>query len=116
MNPDGTIAGVNEASWQSVVCDYARLRGWRWWHFADSRRQAGGRLVGDVGAAGFPDLVLAHPVHGVVFAELKGPKGRLTAVQVDVLDTLVAAGARVRVWRPDDWHDVRKVLDGLEGE
>ncbi|HXH05396.1 MAG TPA: hypothetical protein VNI83_02280 [Vicinamibacterales bacterium] len=89
------------------MIDYARLRGWRVAHFADSRRDVGGgHLVGDRDAAGFPDLVMVR--RGcIVFAELKTETGRLRPEQ----DAWLAAVGQVRcgadcnavhayVWRP----------------
>ncbi len=114
-----TTLTPNERDYQRAVINYAEMRSWSWWHFADSRRQVGHRLVGDRGAAGFPDLVLAHSLHGIVFAELKAAKGRLSDAQRRSLDALASAttaaprGVLVHVWRPSDFDDtVRPVLDG----
>jgi len=42
--------------------------------------------------------------------ELKSETGRPTAAQVDVLDSLRAAGMEVHLWRPSDWPTVQAVL------
>lgn len=104
---------MTEKDWQRQVMDLARLRGWDACHFHDSRRQvAPGVFIGDSAAAGFPDLVLWHERHGVVFAELKTSRGRLRADQEQRLWSLRRAGARVYVWRPEDLTEVARVLAG----
>jgi hypothetical protein len=109
-----------EREFQTVVIQAAEAHGWTWWHFADSRRQVGSRLVGDAGAAGFPDLTLAHSRWGLVMAELKSRSGKLRPAQQRSLDALGSAvataaprGVLVHVWRPDDWDTV--VLPVLAG-
>ena len=112
---------ASEREFQRAVIQYAELRGWSWWHFADSRRQVGQRFVGDAGAAGFPDLTLAHSRHGLVFAELKGTGGKLRPAQERSLDALSSAvataaprGVLIHVWRPSDLDTVvMPVLDGV---
>lgn len=95
-----------EAEFSAMVRELAEWHGWDWWHFSDSRRPGPrGRLVGDAGAAGFPDLVLVHPKHGIVFVELKTRKGRLRPKQQEALEAIDAAarpGVKVHLWRPDD--------------
>lgn len=89
---------MTEADWQTRVVDYARLRSWTVWHDNDSRRNR----------AGLPDLILVRD--RVVWAELKGPAGRLRAAQKTFLAALGRAGAETYVWRPSDWPDVMAVL------
>jgi len=119
--------GATEAEWLTGVRKMAATCGWKTWHFHDSRRQAGGRLVGDGAAAGYPDLTLTHPRHGVGFVELKSDTGRLTKLQKESLTALAAglaavsldggvrsSGLFVHVWRPVDLLPV--VLPTLRGE
>jgi hypothetical protein len=70
------------------------MYGWFVYHTYDSRRSE----------PGFPDLTMVHS--GVVFAELKTDKGRLTADQEAWLERLRSAGAEVYVWRPRDLDEV----------
>jgi hypothetical protein len=100
----------SEEEFQRAVMAYARAHGWAVWHFHDSRRQAGKRFVGDRDAAGFPDLVLAR--ERIVYAELKGAAGRLTARQEHALTLLAVAGGEVYVWRPADWPEIERILGG----
>jgi len=95
---------VLEKELQAAVMNLARRMGWRVWHFHDSRRMVRpGVWVGDKDASGFPDLVLAHPVHGVLFRELKADGENPTPKQRDAIRDLGAAGADIAVWRPADW-------------
>lgn len=83
-------APVSEADLQALIVDAARWGGWLHYHTHDSRRSA----------AGFPDLVLAHPERGVVFVEVKSERGRLTVEQERWRVALAAAGAEHWVARP----------------
>jgi hypothetical protein len=102
---------VNEAQWQAQVVQLAHTLGWLVQHTRPAK-------VGDkwmtpiTGDVGFPDLVLAHPDRGVVFAELKAERGRMSKGQVRWASTLKAAGADCYLWRPDDLLQVMKRLRG----
>jgi hypothetical protein len=102
---------VNEAQWQAQVVQLAHTFGWLVQHTRPAK-------VGDkwmtpiTGDVGFPDLVLVHPDRGVVFAELKAERGRLSKGQVRWSSTLKAAGADWYLWRPDDLLQVMKRLRG----
>lgn len=116
---------ATEKAWQTHVTGLADQFGWTWWHFHDSRRQitdqATGqkRMIGDAAAAGFPDLVLAHPRYGVAFVELKTDQteSKVRPDQLQALRSLAAGTAAVvlgetaspgagrivvHVWRPRD--------------
>jgi hypothetical protein len=103
---------ISERAFQEQVVQFARQCGWEVFHVSDSRKVAGGRLVGDRAIAGFPDLTLVHPGRGFVFAELKAEKGKATKRQLDVLDMMAAAAltcrgkVRVHLWRPADMMSV----------
>lgn len=90
---------VNERDWQRTVIDYARWRGW------DLRYHTQHSLGSE---PGYPDWTLVHD--RVVFVELKGDGGKLTASQRRWVDGLTGAGAEVHVWWPSDWHHVERVL------
>lgn len=113
---------ISEKAFQTQVCQLGTRCGWKWWHFHDSRRQVGSKLVGDKDAAGFPDLVMCHPSRGVVFVELKSADGRVAAEQRAALEHLAVAAmamaangaatakTRVHLWRPEDWPVVQELL------
>lgn len=85
-----------EAQFQQVVMSAARRLGWRIYHTHDSRRSQ----------PGFPDLVLVHTLHGVLWRELKRAKGgRVSPEQAEWLEHLTIAGQDARIWRPQDWLD-----------
>lgn len=106
------LRDLSEKDFQAAVVDLAQLHGWATYHISDSRRVAGGKLVGDAMAAGLPDLILVHGSRGFVFAELKAEKGRIRPKQRECLNTMAAASiltagkVRVHLWRPRDMDDV----------
>jgi len=61
---------------------------------------------------GFPDLVLAHRIFGVVFAELKIPPDKPTPEQALWIEVLRAARMRAYVWTPADQNEIDMVLTG----
>jgi hypothetical protein len=91
---------MSEAEWQRTVTDYATLRGWRWFHDNDSRRNK----------AGLPDLLLVRD-RRLVFAELKREKVvGLRREQEAWIRALNVTPAEVYVWRPSSWNDVERIL------
>ena len=93
---------MTEKAFQTAVLRLAALYRWRSYHTRDSRKSA----------AGFPDLVLVHPQRGIVYAELKSDSGKLRPEQEEWIELLTAAGARVFVWRPDDFPAIASILSG----
>ena len=94
---------MNEAQFQTRVIEAAQWCGWLVHHTRAARTQSGGWSTPITGNAGFPDLVLAHPTRGVIFAELKTDTGRCSELQNHWGRTLFAAGAEYHLWRPADW-------------
>lgn len=75
------------------------------YHSFDSRLDTGG----------FPDLVIAGP-GGVIFRELKIPRGSLSPTQTDWKYALLAAGADYDVWLPSHLPGlISRTLDKLAG-
>ena len=72
-----TALGRTEAQIQARVIEAAEIGGWLVYHTYDSRRSN----------KGFPDLVLVRPPQ-VIFAELKGPDGRVTPEQQKWIEQL----------------------------
>lgn len=103
---------ISEAGFQSQVVELARLHGWLVQHTRPAK--VGDRWLTPIqGQPGFPDLVLAHHRRGVLFAELKTEKGRLSPAQRLWRDTLIDAGASWHLWRPADLPTIAKVLGAL---
>ena len=83
-----------------MVRDAAKVLGW-WPYFTWTSIHS---------PRGLPDLILVKPGRGVVWAELKTEKGKVSPHQEDVMATLRAAGQEVYLWRPSDWPKVEAVL------
>ena len=98
MHP-ALIAAITEAQWQTVITEYAKIRGWIIWHDYDSRKNQ----------AGLPDLIMVRGPR-LVFAELKTMKGRIRPHQRVWLDALQQTPAEVYTWRPNQWHEVQATL------
>ena len=97
---------MTEKTLQGLVIRTARILGWLVYHTYDSRRSE----------PGFPDLVLVHPVHGIIFAELKTARGELTADQRAWFAAIVPhEGVQAHIWRPKDWES-REIIQRLQGE
>jgi len=111
MTTHNTSPSVTEAAFQAQVVELARLFGWKL-HHTRPAMVAGRWMTPLTGDAGFPDLVLAHQDHGVVFAELKADRGRLSPGQRDWRTELELAGAEVYVWRPQDLDFIVRRLQG----
>ena len=83
---------ISEAALQKSLIEVAEMHGWMVHHETDSRRSN----------PGLPDLICAHPNHGVVFIELKSERGYLRPAQREWRDALTMAGANYYVFRPRD--------------
>ena len=105
-------ADINEAQFQAAVLDMARWFGWRTFHPRTVKSITGHHLTAYQGEAGFPDLVLAHGQRGVIFAELKVKRNRLSMHQELWRDVLERAGAEYHLWRPEDWTAIETRLKG----
>ena len=69
--------------------------------------------VPDRNADGFPDLVLVHPEHGLLFAELKMPGRKPDTAQLHWLFWLQRAGQRTYLWYPADVDNMLATFDGV---
>lgn len=106
----GVNQAVSEAAFQEQVVSLARLCGWEVNHTRRSIVREG-RWATATSMSGFPDLTLWDPrAGGLVFAELKAQKGRLSVAQKACIASLRAAGLDVRVWRPADWDEIEALL------
>lgn len=93
---------MTEAEFQAAVLELCAWLHLLVFHAQDSRRSA----------PGFPDLVIAGP-RGVIFAELKSPRGRLRPAQQEWRYMLLASGQCHVVWRPDNLSVITDVLKGI---
>jgi hypothetical protein len=107
---------ISEKQFQDQVIALAILHGWKVHHVRPGMSSTGRWLTHVQGHTGFPDLVMAHNTHGILFVECKTIKGRLSEAQVDWCRTLDAAGAETYVWRPTDLHFIQRRLKGLRDE
>lgn len=105
---------ATERDFQDKVITLARLYGWRVHHVRPGMTSRGRWLTNVQGNVGFPDLVLAHDKHGVIFAELKSDTGRLTEEQKDWLYTLNVTGHEAWVWRPAQLENITNRLRGKQ--
>jgi VRR-NUC domain len=105
LNPD-------EASFQSVVVEVARLAGWKVAHFRAARTAKGWRTPVTADGAVWPDLVLVRPPR-IAFAELKSDGGKLRPSQSEWLDVLrLLPQVETYLWRPKDWDSLVETLTG----
>ena len=96
-------AAVTENELQRAIIEAARLLGWRLCHFRTARTLNGWRTPIE-GHPGFPDLVLLRPPR-LIFAELKGKRGRVDFEQATWLNGLnEVPGVEQYLWRPADWE------------
>ena len=99
-----------EEEFLHAVMGLAAWAGWRRYHPRPARYKDGRHATHYSGEQGFPDLVLAHPRRGVIFAELKTEKGRLSEPQKLWIEELTAGGVEAYVWRPSDLEEIKKRL------
>jgi hypothetical protein len=93
---------ISERDFTKQVIALAELYGWLVYHVPDSRRCT---------AAGWPDLVLFHPVKvRLLIRELKVGKGRVRPEQHIWLSGLKACGFDAGLWRDSDWDSIVETL------
>lgn len=99
-----------EADFQKQVVELAHLFGWKV-HHTRPAILPGGKWATHGIDPGFPDLVMAHPSHGIIIAELKSQKGRISEAQLEWAIAL-RESVKVRFWRPSDLADIIQLLKG----
>lgn len=57
-------------------------------------------------------VTIVHPIHGVVWFEVKGPRGKPSPDQVEWIDDLRTAGQHAYIVYPRDVEFVEVVLRG----
>ena len=88
---------ASERLWQDKVEHIAKMNSWLIFHPTPHQVRPG---VYRSDGKGFPDLCMAHPTRGVIFAELKTETGRLSHDQIKWAEALKANGIEYYVWRP----------------
>jgi hypothetical protein len=97
-----------EADFQKQIVNLAHLYGWKVQHSRPAMLPGGGWATHGIDS-GFPDLVLAHPEKGVIIAELKSQKGRVSESQMEWILAL-RSELRVHLWRPSDFDSIIETL------
>ena len=102
-DPSVLLGEISEKQFQAQVRELAEALGWTvftTWNSCHS-------------PAGEPDLRLAHPtLQRRIWVELKTEKGKISAKQCEAIEILREAGAEVFVWRPSDWNQIVRILQG----
>lgn len=89
-----------EADFSRTVVDLAKTFHWKVYHTWGSLHSA----------FGYPDLTLVRGGR-LIFAELKGSKGKLTEEQTLWLEALKGTGkCEVYVFYPSDWETIVEIL------
>lgn len=85
------------------------LGGWRWCHYEPAVRQSGAWATPLRGDRGLPDYIAVRGSR-VVYAEIKGDRGRLSDDQKAWIAALLTAGQEVYIWHPIDLTIAQEVL------
>ncbi len=101
---------ITEVQFQDQIIQLARLLGFKVAHFRAAKTSKGWRTPVSGDGEGFPDLVLTNPRRGVIFAELKAEKGKLSENQKKWGEYLEEAGAEFYVWRPSQFDEIAEIL------
>lgn len=112
---------MTEAELQRGVIETAHALGYLVAHFRPAQTAQGWRTPVEGDGKGFPDLVVAGRGR-LIFAELKGERGRLSPEQSIWLAELGRAGAETGIWTPREWSSgeveaaLRWTPNGARGE
>jgi hypothetical protein len=101
---------VSEKIWMDQVITLAKMNGWQVFHPTPHQVRPG---VFRSDGVGFPDLVLAHRERGLIFAELKTERGKMSAAQ-KVWGLSIAPHAEWYMWRPSQIELIAKRLGGKQ--
>ena len=101
---------MRESDLKSYIIELAGWHGWLVHHDLPALDRKGNWRTHIEGNAGFPDLVLAHPQRGLVFAELKAETGKITAGQAKWLGALEGHTAEAVLWYPGDMAEIETRL------
>jgi hypothetical protein len=106
---------MSEADLKEVVISVAKRYGWLIHHDLPAQNSRGRWLTNVQGDAGFPDLILLHPVSGRLLAvELKAEKGKLSPLQKRWLMAFDAGSHFNSVWKPSDMEYILYTLSNFQ--
>lgn len=98
---------TSERIFQDQVVQIARMNGWHIHHATPHKVGNTWRSDGQ----GTPDLILAHPQRGLIFAELKTERGKMTPHQ-KLWALAIAPWAEYYLWRPSQLQLIATRLGG----
>ena len=101
------MIAISEASFMTQVKALAYQYGWSLHHSQPSMTRTGRYIT--TGSPGFPDIVMAHPQGGLIFAELKTEIGKESYAQMHWKAMLVPH-AECYLWRPSDLNYIAQRL------
>jgi hypothetical protein len=101
---------VNEKTFAHQIEFLLDLGGWRWCHYEPAVRQSGAWATPLRGDKGEPDYRAVRDGR-LIFVEIKGDGGRLSAYQRDwIADLSEVAGVETYVWHPDNLDQAKEIL------
>jgi hypothetical protein len=111
MKPNSDIT---EAEFKNVVISIAKRYGWLIHHDLPAQNSRGKWATHIQGDAGFPDLLMVHPVSGKILAvELKAEKGKLSPLQKRWLMAFDVSATFNSVWKPSDMEYILYTLSNF---
>jgi len=98
---------------EANIIELMHLLGWKVASFRPALTKHGWRTAVQADGKGFPDIHAIHPVHGILYAELKTGKGRLEPAQIEWRDLIITAGYRYHLWTDKcRFEDIAQELRG----
>jgi len=112
MKPD---LAMSEADLKEIVISVAKRYGWLIHHDLPAQNSRGRWLTNVQGDAGFPDLILLHPISGKLLAvELKAERGKVSPLQKRWLMAFDAGSHFNSVWKPSDMEYILYTLSNFQ--
>jgi len=105
---------MTEAEFKNIVISIAKRYGWLIHHDLPAQNSRGKWATHIQGDAGFPDLLMVHPVSGKILAvELKAEKGKLSPLQKRWLMAFDVSATFNSVWKPSDMEYILYTLSNF---
>jgi hypothetical protein len=106
---------MTEAEFKNVVISIAKRYGWLIHHDLPAQNSRGKWATHVQGDAGFPDLLMVHPVSGKILAvELKAEKGKVSPLQKRWLMAFDVSETFNSVWKPSDMEYILYTLSNFQ--